>query len=69
LTNERTRYVTNAESVLIHVVAMGYFGEPRFGADNRALIESAITSEFYTGSRVSRRVSGGCVKGSFHVVK
>ena len=42
MATERTRYITYAEAVLIHVVVMRYFGETHFGVDDRALIESAL---------------------------
>ena len=42
MATERTRYITYAEAVLIHVIVMRYFGETRLGVDDRTLIESAL---------------------------
>jgi death on curing protein len=42
LATDKARYLTYAEAVVIHVVAMRRLGETRFGVADRALIESAL---------------------------
>lgn len=42
MATERIRYLTYADAVLVHIVVMRYYGETRFGAFDRNLIESAL---------------------------
>lgn len=39
---EGIRYLTYADAILIHIIVMHYYGETRFGAFDRNLIESAL---------------------------
>ena len=36
------RYVAYSQAVLIHMIVMRYYGETRFGVDDRTLIESSL---------------------------
>ncbi|MFN0124219.1 MAG: type II toxin-antitoxin system death-on-curing family toxin [Blastocatellia bacterium] len=42
MATDSTRYLTYAETVLIHFTLMDYYGESRYGIFSRELIESAL---------------------------
>lgn len=62
---EETRYLSYADAVLLHIELMRSIGEPRYGAFERSLVESALArpihAAHYEGADLIRQAASLCL--------